>query len=279
MSSLALITAEMHKLNSRAQECDAEIGQLEAKAKGGVFGQASLTVLGCEEAAGKLAVDESKINVTVAMNLGDTESSSKDAKVKEGIDFDVNTMEEILHITCHYDKKGTGPIGDSEDISEQASVVVIPFKAQLAIKEVSTDMAMTTTLEGKCDETTEVLGIRVQIVVDKIEDLVASRRKESTQIESSLGELQKALKAENAAQAESAKKEKAEKTKKAQVASSKPKTASGTTGVSPKSSTNYMQMAMQMGQFALGMAYSSGSYLLFGSAVTIIYFYGDYASI
>ena len=69
--------------------------------------------------AGKLAIDESKISVTVAMNLGDTESSSKDAKVKEGIDFDVNTMEEVLYITCHYDKKGTGPIGDSEDISEQ----------------------------------------------------------------------------------------------------------------------------------------------------------------
>lgn len=273
MSTLALITAEMHKLNSRAQECDAEISrQSEAKASG-VLGAVSVTVLGCEEAVGKVPVDDAKISVTVAINLGESESSSKDAKVKEAVDFDVHTMEEVFTITCHYDKMGTAPMDDSGDIAQQASVVVVPFKAELPIKDVSRDVAMTTTLDGKCDETTEVLGIRVKILVDMIDDLIASKRKEIEQIEASIGELQKALKAENAAQAEGAKKEKA------QAASPKPKAASGASEAAPKANTNYMQVAMQMGQFALGMAYNSGSYLIFGGAVSLIYFYGDYASI
>ena len=272
MSSQALIVAEMHKLTSRAQECESVKSTLVQAKESSLEGYASVTVLGCVADGGSVAIDDAKIAVVVATK-GEHESS-KSGKVNEALTFDLATMEEVFTITCNHEMKGSGPMDDTGGIEEQASVVVIPYKAEISLIESGTDGAMTMSLEGKCDETTEVLGIRIKIVVDKIDDLISSKVKESAEIEASLGELQKQLKAENAAQTESAKKESAKKGQ-----ASKSKAASSSTDVTASPKISFAQMAMQAGQIAIGVAFSSGSYLIFGGAATLIYFYGDYASI
>ena len=101
MSSLALITAEMHKLNSRAQECDTAKENLQQAKASSVRGYASLIVLGCM-AEGPVEVDPEKISVSVAMT--DNEDSLKNVKVKEEVKFDLRTMVEGFTITCHHEK-------------------------------------------------------------------------------------------------------------------------------------------------------------------------------
>ena len=270
MSSLALITAEMHKIGGRYQEVSNEVANLDEEAKAGVSATVSVTVLSCEGSEGK-SVDSAAISVSVMVKSDRTE---KDGKVDEALAFKISTMEEVLSITCYNEKRGAEPIEETEGVTEQASVVSVPFTAEFAVKEASKETAMTARLEGKCDESSESMNINVKITLDTTEDLIASKKRELQELEASIIELQKALKAENAAQSESAKKE---KKKPAATGSSSPKKAAAGAVSKPKVSLG--QRVSQLSQWVVGVAYNSGSYFIFAGAVSAIYLYGDYASI
>jgi hypothetical protein len=274
MSSLALITAEMHKIGGRYQEVSNEVANLDEEAKAGVSASVTLTVLSCEGAEGK-SVDSAAISVSVTVNSDGTETK-KDGKVDEALAFKISTMEEVLSITCYNEKRGAEPIEEAEGVTEQASVISVPFTAEFAVKEASKETAMTTKLEGKCDESSESMNINVKITLDTTEDLIASKKRELQELEASIIELQKALKAENAAQTESAKKE---KKKPAAAGSSSPKKAAAAGGTVSKPKVSLGQRVSQLSQWAVGVAYNSGSYFIFAGAVSAIYLYGDYASI
>lgn len=268
MSSLALVTQELHKRNGEKLELQSAIEALEQQEAVNIAGSLSLSVTGCKSEDGK-AVEESKLAV-VAEIEGKT-GTKKEGKINDKMSMQVSALSEILLITCYVDKISAGETptedNDEEGVMEKSSVVSIPFMAKYPVKDAKD--VVTCEIQGSCSETSETMFMQVKVVLDETGETLDRKKKELSQVEKSISALQESAKAahdETVAQAKKEKgKQKADRGAKAGGADSA-SVAKGPT-------------LLEMGAQAATVAYGMGTYLVFGGAVAVIYLYGDYASI
>ena len=271
MSSLALITQELHRRNGEAQVLKAAIEQLDQQAAVGILGSMSLTVTGCKNSEGK-AVEDSKISVRA--NIEGKADSKMEGRCSEELKFQISSFEEVLVLTCYEEKMPAEEMGDGEEgVTEQASVASVPYCINFPVKDAK-DM-VTTELTGSCSETNETMSISIKVLLDETKDALESSKKELQQLEESISALQEAAKAAHTETQQAAVQERERKKQQGQGKGG----AAGAGGAPVAQQAPKGPSFMEMGAQAAAVAYSMGSYLVFGGAVTVIYLYGDYASI
>ena len=271
MSSMALVTAELHKRNGERLELVSAIEALEQQKAISIAGSVSLSVTSCKSGEGK-AVEESKIAVTV--DIEGKSGSKKAGKMNSKMSLQVSSIEEVLVITCYEEKVSAGEMPAGIDaveggVTEQASVVSVPFTAKFPVKDAKD--IVTCELQGSCSETTETMSIQVKVVLDETEDALEQKKKQLAQVEKSIAELGETVKAAHDETAEKARQER-----------SKPKAVTGGAkagGANAAASAQKGPTLLEMGAQAAAVAYGMGTYLVFGGAVAVIYLYGDYASV
>lgn len=282
MSALAKASAALAKKGEESLSLRKEMAHLKTLQEAGILGCLSITIVGVSAVNTLKAIDD----VVIQYSHGESPDNRILCKIMEKFTVNLTTKDSTIQFSGSYnmesdDKREDTLISDTNEDSSSSNGSSFSFNAVFDCKEAPEDTSLTFDLETA----EQAVNIRMQVIFDSCDSLLAGKTTEWEQAENARKELGAAVR-----EISSGRQEESESPSRKVSRQQSPKKASSKTASSSSQGTDekssifssvdkLYKSTMANISGAQDMLIHSRAYWLFAAASITIYYFGEYASI